>query len=584
MALKTLVITPAGDEKIWDRDANLDKDRHIKAEYAFTGRFAERCHEYTKKFYPDDRVILSPKYGFVLPHEEILYYPENSFSESGIEYDTIESNAESDGLLNYERVVFLGSRNLHGEYMDIVSRVFSDKWVEYPLLDAENTEEMLGRLIDAITRDLPLRFNRIRLTKVEISGLFGNFHHVIPIENDDNLSIITAPNGYGKTTILRLLRSVFVGNLGEIRDIPFDCLNLTFSSEDKTEKGVYSKRSLEIRKSLGKRQGIKLPLGDMWSVSFKSETDTGDTLEYTVNPDNFDEEKTSWELSRIIPPVPVKFISAQRLWQNADDDKGHEGDLLTGHGGGVKRSYELTILNYSDDIKRRIQAMLSDYAASTQQLDVTYPGRYMDLCLEMDEGLLPSAHSITEKLLKIRLEQKKLKNLGFLAYNPKTWSEQEIPESDIEGETGVLAALKLYIEDTEKKYLIFKDLEKKIDLLIQIINSLFLNLSFEVRADRGFFFMASDRESISPEKLSSGEQNQLVMYYDLIFFTDPGTLVLVDEPEISLHIVWQRQYLDYIKKITNITGSDFMIATHSPQLIHTYWDYTVDLSGERPDV
>ena len=64
---------------------------------------------------------------------------------------------------------------------------------------------------------------------------------------------------------------------------------------------------------------------------------------------------------------------------------------------------------------------------------------------------------------------------------------------------------------------------------------------------------------------------------------DPGTLVLVDEPEISLHIVWQRLYLDFVRRITDITGSGFIVATHSPQLIHTSWDCTVDLSGESVD-
>ena len=614
MALKTLIITPAGEDKIWDRDANLDANRHIKAENAFTGRFAQRCHEYSIKFYPEDRVILSPKYGFVLPHEEILNYSENTFKESKIEYDTIEINAESDGLLNYERIIFLGNRKEHSEYIQIVSKIFSDKWVEYPLLDSENTEEMLGRLIDSITRNSPLRFNRIKPEYIEITGLFGKFNHKIPIDDSENISIITAPNGYGKTTILRLLRAVFLGNLREIKDIPFENLKIIFSLDEQRKKqksgeeSVLSeqnshqtkpestglsqnipsvdiqsdnkKRTLSIKKSLGKMIGKKLPLGDMWSLHFISETPDGDEIEYTVNPDNFDEEETSWELSRIIPPVPVKFISAQRLWQNAESCEGREGDLLACHAGGVRRSYELTILNYSEDIMRRIQAMLSDYAASTQQLDATYPSRYMELCYKMEREILPPARTITEKLLKIRLEQKKLKDLGFLSYNPKVWDVSEIPEADIEGDTGVLAALSLYIDDTEKKYLIFSDLEKKIDLLLQIINSLFLNLSFEIRADRGFYFMVSDHEQIAPERLSSGEQNQLVMYYDLIFFTDPGTLVLVDEPEISLHIVWQRLYLEYIKKITNITGSNFMIATHSPQLIHTNWEYTVDLSGE----
>ena len=201
----------------------------------------------------------------------------------------------------------------------------------------------------------------------------------------------------------------------------------------------------------------------------------------------------------------------------------------------------------------------------------------------MDNGVLPGAQQIIEKLSKIRLEQKKLREVGFLSYEPGEWQDNFITGEDIDGDTGILAALQLYAEDIEKKCLIFGDLERKIDLLIMIINSLFLNLSFEIRADKGFNFMVADNEPVAPEKLSSGEQNQLVMYYDLIFSTDPGTLVLVDEPEISLHIVWQRLYLEFIRKITSITGSGFLIATHSPQLIHTNWDCTVDLSGEGVD-
>lgn len=582
MALKTLVITPAGEEKIWDRDRNLDLTSQVKAEYAFTGRFAERCREYSKKFYPDDRVILSPRYGFVLPHEEIKNYAGDTFAGSGIEYDTIEINAESDGLLNYERVIFLGSNKLHSEYVNVISKVFADKWVEYPLSDSENIEEMLGRLTDAITRDMPLRFNRIKPLEIEIFGLFGKFDYRIPLENPGNISIITAPNGYGKTTILRLLRAVFVGNLGEIRDIPFKALKILFGITG-TVSEPEKMTTLKIEKCLGELQGKKLPVGDLWSLNFRLEKSGNRVLEYTVNPDNFDEAETSWELSRIIPPVPVKLISAQRLWQNAESDILREGDLLASHAGGIRRSYELTVLNYSDDIRMRIQAMLNDYAASAQELDSTYPERFMDLCQELDNGILPEAQQIIEKLSKIRLEQKKLREVGFLSYEPGEWQDNFITGEDIEGNTGILAALQLYVEDIEKKCLIFGDLERKIDLLIMIINSLFLNLSFEIRADKGFNFMVADNEPVAPEKLSSGEQNQLVMYYDLIFLTDPGTLVLVDEPEISLHIVWQRLYLEFIRKITSITGSGFLIATHSPQLIHTNWDCTVDLSGERVD-
>ena len=38
--------------------------------------------------------------------------------------------------------------------------------------------------------------------------------------------------------------------------------------------------------------------------------------------------------------------------------------------------------------------------------------------------------------------------------------------------------------------------------------------------------------------LPSGEQNDLIMFYRLIFESKVGRLILVDEPEISLHIEW----------------------------------------------
>jgi hypothetical protein len=84
MALKTLVIIPAGEEKIWDWDTNLDKNRHVRAKDAYSGRLAERCREYCENFYEEDYVILSPRFGFLLPNEEIPDYSAKTFAESGL--------------------------------------------------------------------------------------------------------------------------------------------------------------------------------------------------------------------------------------------------------------------------------------------------------------------------------------------------------------------------------------------------------------------------------------------------------------------------------------------------------------------
>lgn len=53
--------------------------------------------------------------------------------------------------------------------------------------------------------------------------------------------------------------------------------------------------------------------------------------------------------------------------------------------------------------------------------------------------------------------------------------------------------------------------------------------------------MVDSSDSIlSLEQLSSGEKQEIVLFYELIFETDSQLLLLIDEPEISLHIMWQK--------------------------------------------
>jgi len=53
--------------------------------------------------------------------------------------------------------------------------------------------------------------------------------------------------------------------------------------------------------------------------------------------------------------------------------------------------------------------------------------------------------------------------------------------------------------------------------------------------------------------------------------------VLIDEPEISLHVAWQKEFLKDLKEIIAIQNMPVVIATHSPQIIDNNWDLTVDL-------
>ena len=72
---------------------------------------------------------------------------------------------------------------------------------------------------------------------------------------------------------------------------------------------------------------------------------------------------------------------------------------------------------------------------------------------------------------------------------------------------------------------------------------------------------------IGSHHLSSGELQLLILFTFLYFSFDAPSQafpVLVDEPELSLHIAWQKRYVSSISEAN--PNAQFIIATHSPEI------------------
>ena len=102
-----------------------------------------------------------------------------------------------------------------------------------------------------------------------------------------------------------------------------------------------------------------------------------------------------------------------------------------------------------------------------------------------------------------------------------------------------------------------------------------------VSAAFGLKIVREDGMELSLDKLSSGEKQIIVLYYDLIFGLENKTILLIDEPEISLHVAWQREMLDDFNKIVLLQKDQLsiIVATHSPQLINNHWNMVIDLGA-----
>ncbi|HHX8716641.1 ATP-binding protein [Vibrio alginolyticus] len=67
---------------------------------------------------------------------------------------------------------------------------------------------------------------------------------------------------------------------------------------------------------------------------------------------------------------------------------------------------------------------------------------------------------------------------------------------------------------------------------------------------------------------SSGEQCLFLLFLGIISSIDDNSLILIDEPEISLHPSWQQKFVEILNKsLRAYYGCHFIIATHSPLIV-----------------
>ena len=76
-------------------------------------------------------------------------------------------------------------------------------------------------------------------------------------------------------------------------------------------------------------------------------------------------------------------------------------------------------------------------------------------------------------------------------------------------------------------------------------------------------------ETLLPYKLSSGEKQMLAILLTVLVEDQQPYVLLMDEPEVSLHIEWQKQLIDLILELN--PNVQVILTTHSPAVIMSGW-------------
>ncbi|MBR4226570.1 MAG: ATP-binding protein [Candidatus Methanomethylophilaceae archaeon] len=115
-------------------------------------------------------------------------------------------------------------------------------------------------------------------------------------------------------------------------------------------------------------------------------------------------------------------------------------------------------------------------------------------------------------------------------------------------------------------------LAESIIIFKDVINEFFIGKEMEISENGKIVVNLNGGGALQLSKLSSGEKQIMIIFYNLLFHADPGTVVILDEPEISLHITWQQKLGKIFSDICRVRNVQVIVATHSPQVIHDMWD------------
>ncbi len=437
------------------------------------------------------------------------------------------------------------------------------------------------------------RHQLLRLQRVEVDGLFGIYDHRIDLNLDERVTLLHGQNGVGKTTVLRMINALLRNDITYFSRIPFTRFLLIFKdnssleltlTDSNTENvmgsltltgegGEKESDNIELRSGaefLAARTGYLEPHGGIentWIDVRDGEVLTEEEVlsRYGRRGHKYPRRRNFAWLDEFLQNADTHLIEAQRLvrthfdptsWPDFDPGSYRHPTLIS------------SVVECSQDFRQRLDHTMAAYGRQAQILDQSFPQRLISITDEL------TVHEIQTRMEALTRRTGDYKKIGIL---DETATHPFDVDSLGDLDDTQARVMTLYVQDTEHKLGVLGDLASRTHLLLKNVNEKFRHKMILLDRDEGLAAQDEENQKLPLHSLSSGEQHELVLHYDLLFKTPPNTVVLIDEPELSLHVAWQKKFLPDLMEIVRLSGFDAVVATHSPFIVGERDDLMVGL-------
>jgi len=402
-----------------------------------------------------------------------------------------------------------------------------------------------------------------KIKSVTIKGLWG----VKTIKTNflEDINIFIGSNGTSKTTFLSLIESVLQVDMNVLNIIYFDRIIIEI------ENDIFQITTINVEK---KENEIPLVIYNIDGNKF--EIPCIDIARRGYNRFPFSVREEYLRLKKILESlINISWISVHRESISQDEiDRGRERNKNTVDERLDELMRKLTVYQLqleseaskiSDKFKEDVFTLML-YNPQFDKVDAERFNQFDTKLIKKDlyttykelgVSIKDKSDIINNHIVNLSVAIEKIKTKQTLVINDvfplslvnRTLSLIEISKNSESNKQDIFKPINLYL-DSLKKFMPDKDFKLDKDSSGQL----------EIKLKNKF----QDSIPLQLFSLSSGEKQLVILLTETLLQKQESYLFIADEPELSLHISWQRQIIESLRDLN--PNAQIVVATHSPEI------------------
>lgn len=434
------------------------------------------------------------------------------------------------------------------------------------------------------------------IESLEIIGLYGYINKYIEFNND--LTLLVGINGSGKTSILNIINWLTKPDISQLCLLEFKTINLKFTNKQVSYKITCNqyKSSFKLTITNSKEEKYEPLRVKLYEINkILNESQRNQIIKEYSSLQPVSKEKKTWELIKSFPTPTIIGLDRNLF---IDD---YSGEYIEEHNSRTKS----IVKNKKSPLDKVKEIVNTEYRKKKNDiLNITNDLKDYLIFSAFDTGVITSESLYSSNKYKIttssiRIARDKV-NEYFNKLELHQYSDKEKSVLNNYFEK-LYELLRMYSENREDpelqtlynlnsvqfkriaKILVkFEEFENRTKNALELINIFLSTTNYflkdsakqlvfkEDTAELAFNALDKNSNIIGEFKdvkyLSSGEQQILILFSYLAFNSNNEQVFIIDEPELSLHIKWQEDFLEQLDKIAP-KSTQIILATHSPVIV-----------------